>query len=50
MQILSLFTEVRACLGIPRFILESTLGADLVAIYGGPGMFWDAPIHSRVAS
>ena len=50
MQILSLFTEVRARLGILRFTLESTLDADLVAIYGGPAMFWDSPIHSRVNS
>ena len=51
MQIASLFAEVQTCLEIPRLItLESTLDADLVAIYGGPAMFWDSPIHSRVNS
>ena len=50
MQILSLFAEVRACLGILRLTLDSMLGADLVAIYGGPGMSWDSKAHSEVDS
>ena len=50
MQILSLFAEVRACLGIPRFTLDAILDADLVAIYRGPGMSRDPPIHSGVDS
>ena len=50
MQNLSLFIEVWACLGIPKFTLESILDADRVAVYGGPGMSLDSQAHSGVDS